>query len=302
MSGLPGSLPVYRHQAPVFSVVTPVYNGAVFIERCYQTLLDQTCQDWEWVVVDDGSDDDTLQRLRRIQDSRLRLFSHPVNRGRGYARAKAIKESRGEWMVVWDADDLYFPDRLERMLDAKNRGYDFCCSYAAVVDNRMSLKGVRGFHPGANGIPKYFVHHSLGCRLDIARKVGYDARFSTGEDATITWVLSAMYRGHFIEEALTVYQEEHDVSVSKAIATNQAQLAQIRAIYAREMLPLSLSQYVTLQVKLLLKRAVLEVMRIAPSIYRTTLRHRSYGITRAEYTLAPERLAYLQRFTISETG
>ena len=302
MSGLRDSMTADKLPAPVFSVITPVHNGAAFIDRCYRILLDQTYQDWEWVVVDDGSTDDTLQRLQGIRDARLRLFSYPVNRGRGYARAKAVEESRGEWMAVWDADDLYFPDRLERMLDAKNRGYDFCCSYAAVVDNRMNLKGVRGFHPGAHGIPKHFVHHSLACRLDIVRRIGYDARFRAGEDATLTWVLSTMCRGLFIKEALTVYQEEQEVSVAKALATNQAQMAQIHAIYARELLPLSLPQYGILQGKLLLKRTILELMRLAPSFYRMSLRRRSYGITQPEYTLAPERLAYLKRFTVPDTG
>lgn len=285
-------------QKPVFSVITPVYNGAAFIERCYQVLLDQTCHDWEWVVVDDGSTDDTLQRLQAIHDTRLRIFSYPVNQGRGHARAMALAESRGEWMVVWDADDVYFPDRLEKTLAAKAAGYDFCCSYAAVLDNRMHLKGVRGFHPPMHGIPRHFVHHSLGCRLDIARRISYDPAFRTGEDATITWVLNATYRGLFIEEALTVYQEEREISVVKAIATNQAQLAQIRAIRARNLLPLTAIHYAAWLGKLLLKRLILEVMRLAPFTYKLTLKRRSYGITQPGYTLSPERLAYLQRFAL----
>ena len=286
---------------PVFSVITPVYNGAAFIERCYRVLLDQTCRDWEWVVVDDGSTDDTLQRLRGISDARVRIFTYPLNRGRGHARDRALAESRGEWMVVWDADDIYFPDRLEKTLEAKAAGYDFCCSYAAVLDNRMRLKGVRGFHPAMHGIPRHFVHHSLGCRLDIARRIGYDPAFRTGEDATITWVLNAMYRGLFIEEALTVYQEEREISVVKAIATNQAQCAQIRAIRKHNLLQLTISQYVTLLGKLLGKRAILETMRFIPSAYSLTLKRRSYGVTRPGYALSAERLAYLERFAVPGT-
>lgn len=285
----------------MFSVITPVYNGAAFIERCYRVLLDQTRRDWEWVVVDDGSTDDTLQRLRRINDARVRIFSYPVNRGRGYARDMALAQSRGEWMVVWDADDIYFPDRLEKTLEAKNAGYDFCCSYAAVLDNRLHLKGVRGFHPATYGIPRHFVHHSLGCRLDIARLIGYDPAFRTGEDATITWVLNAMYRGLFIEEALTVYQEEREISVAKAIATNQAQRAQLQIIRERNLLQLTTGQYSVLLGKLLIKRGILEIMRFVPVAYDLTLKRRSYGVTRSGYTLPAERLAYLERFATSGT-
>lgn len=285
---------------PVFSVITPVFNGEGYIRRCYESLLSQTFDQWEWVVVNDGSTDGTAQIVREIPDERIRLIDYAENRGRGFARTAAIAASRGEWMVVWDADDLYFPDRLERTHDAKRMGYDFCCSYAAVVDNRMQLKGVRGFHPGAHGIPRHFVHHSLGCRMDIARRIGYDPKFRTGEDATITWVLSAMYRGLFIDEALTVYQEEREVSLTKAIDTNQAQIDQIKKIRELGMLPLGLGQYLNLLGRLLFKRTILEMMRLSPSIYRMTLKRRSYGVTLPGYTLSADRLDYLKRFAVPQ--
>lgn len=58
----------------VFSVVTPVYNGAPFIDRCYAVLVEQTFTDWEWVVVDDGSEDETRALVERIDDPRVKLL------------------------------------------------------------------------------------------------------------------------------------------------------------------------------------------------------------------------------------
>lgn len=125
---------------PVFSVLTPVYNGAPYIERCYASLAAQTFGDWEWVVVDDGSTDQTAELVRALNDPRIRLVSYQPNRGRGYARYESLAAATGDWMVVWDADDFYFPDRLDKMNRARLDGYDFFCSYSVVVDNQLRVK------------------------------------------------------------------------------------------------------------------------------------------------------------------
>ena len=61
---------------PTLSVITPVYNGADFVERCYENLLKQSFTNWEWVIVDDGSTDGTAQIVQGIKDPRVRLFSY----------------------------------------------------------------------------------------------------------------------------------------------------------------------------------------------------------------------------------
>jgi len=110
---------------PILSIITPVYNGVSFVERFYKNLLLQTMDDWEWVVVDDGSTDHTADAIGQIKDSRIRLFSYPQNRGRGYARNLAIHESQSDWLVVWDIDDLNFPERFAMIVEAKKENYDF---------------------------------------------------------------------------------------------------------------------------------------------------------------------------------
>jgi len=110
---------------PTFSVITPIFNGEDFVHRCYSLLSMQTFTDWEWVVVDDGSTDKTADLVRQIDDERVRFITYMPNRGRGYARTRALEAACGEWMVVWDVDDLYFPDRLEKINKARLEGYDF---------------------------------------------------------------------------------------------------------------------------------------------------------------------------------
>ncbi len=279
---------------PVLSILSPVFNSSAFVRRSYFTLKSQSFTDWEWIVVDDGSTDNTAEIVKAISDPRIRLFSYAPNRGRGYARNLALEASRGEWMVVWDIDDMYFPDRLEKINQARLDGFDFCCSYAVVVDNDLVIKGVRGFHPRSPGLPRYFVHPTLACRLSVARDIGYDPAFRIGEDAPLTWGLDDNYRGCYIDEALMIYQEEREVNVEKALAANMMHLVQIRRLYRRDLIKAGMIERLALLSKWKLKQTALRLMRIVPSLYRLTLRFRTYGVTAKGWRLAPERIAFLE--------
>jgi glycosyltransferase involved in cell wall biosynthesis len=280
---------------PAFSVLSPVYNSAAFVERSWHCLQQQTFTDWEWIVVDDGSPDDSARIARAIADPRVRVLSYTPNRGRGNARNVALEASRGEWIVIWDIDDMYFPDRLEKINAARLAGYDFACSYAVVVDNDLAVKGVRGFHPRSPGLPRYFVHPTLACRTEVARRIGYDPEFRIGEDAPITWGLDDNYRGCYIEEALAIYQEEREISLGKAIDSKTAHLTQMRKLYRQGMVRAGTLGRFVLLAKWEAKLAVLKLMRVAPDLYRQTLKFRSYGARHEGFQLSPQRMAFLEQ-------
>ncbi len=96
---------------PFISIVMPAYNAARFIEQTMNSLLDQTFRDYEIVVVDDGSTDDTPQKLNQYAD-RVRLIRQP-NQGPEIARNTGIARARGEYVVAFDADDILYPYALE---------------------------------------------------------------------------------------------------------------------------------------------------------------------------------------------
>ena len=99
----------------MISLVTPVYNtGEVFLETA-DSVLAQTFNDWEWLIVDDGSDDAMLALLGEVagRDARIRLIKQ-ANAGAPVARNRGVAESRGEWVKFLDADDLLEPELLER--------------------------------------------------------------------------------------------------------------------------------------------------------------------------------------------
>lgn len=102
---------------PAVSVVTANYNGARHIAAAARSVLDQTLGDLEWIVVDDGSSDGSLQALAEAAggDPRLRVLAQ-ANAGPAAARNRALAEARGRWIAVFDSDDLMAPDRLERLV------------------------------------------------------------------------------------------------------------------------------------------------------------------------------------------
>lgn len=105
-------------RAPAVSIVMPVYNRAQRVGAAIASLLAQTHEDFELIVVDDGSTDATLQTIEtfRARDTRLRLLALPANGGQGLARAIGTDAARGHYVAVMDSDDVALPDRLEKQL------------------------------------------------------------------------------------------------------------------------------------------------------------------------------------------
>ena len=99
-------------QEPFFSVVMPVYKVAPYIQTTLESLYRQTEPDFEIVVIDDGSPDETAEILSRQSDPRLRVFRQE-NAGASAARNRGIREARGRWVAFLDGDDAWVPNHLE---------------------------------------------------------------------------------------------------------------------------------------------------------------------------------------------
>lgn len=94
------------------SVVMAVYNGELYLKEAVESVLSQTYDQFELIIVDDGSTDRTPQILGRMNDPRLRKFRMPVNGGAARALNYAIGKAHGDWIAVHDADDVSLPERL----------------------------------------------------------------------------------------------------------------------------------------------------------------------------------------------
>lgn len=99
---------------PKVSVVMAVYNGEDFLAEAVQSILLQTLTDFEFVIIDDGSQDHSREIIRAFTDPRIRLLCNEVNRGLAVSLNRGIAEARGEFIARMDHDDISLPHRLER--------------------------------------------------------------------------------------------------------------------------------------------------------------------------------------------
>jgi len=104
--------------APFFTVVIPTYNRGGLAAAAVRSVLGQTDADFECLVVDDGSTDDTAALLAGFKDSRLRVFLNEKNRGQHACRNQAIRAAEGEWICFLDSDDLFLAGRLAELRKA----------------------------------------------------------------------------------------------------------------------------------------------------------------------------------------
>jgi glycosyltransferase involved in cell wall biosynthesis len=117
------------------SVIMTVYNGEKFLREAIDSVLNQTFQDFELIIIDDGSTDSTLKIINSYSDSRIRLIENIQNRGQSYSRNLGIKESKGEYVAIMDADDIMYPSRLEKQLDfLQSQNRIICFSWADIIN------------------------------------------------------------------------------------------------------------------------------------------------------------------------
>lgn len=125
------------------SIVMPAYNAAAFISESIRSVLDQTYENWELLVIDDASQDETLDIVKEFiqTDSRIRLHPLPANQGAGFARNIGIKASEGAFICFLDADDLWEPEKLQVQLDFMEQHNAQVCyaSYRLIDEEGRSL-------------------------------------------------------------------------------------------------------------------------------------------------------------------
>lgn len=127
---------------PTISVIIPTYNHAETLPRAIDSVLAQTFEGFELLVVDDGSTDDTADVVAAYDDDRVRYVAHETNRGASVARNTGIERARGEFMAFLDSDDEWLPTKLERQLSCLRRRSDEWIG--AYCEARFALSGNTG--------------------------------------------------------------------------------------------------------------------------------------------------------------
>jgi glycosyltransferase involved in cell wall biosynthesis len=102
---------------PVVSVLIPPYNAEDFIGQAIESVLGQTYQGFEVIIVDDGSTERTRDRVRKFRDTRIHLIAHEQNKGICEARNTGMAAAQGHWIAPMDADDVWYKERLSKLLE-----------------------------------------------------------------------------------------------------------------------------------------------------------------------------------------
>ena len=132
-----------EREAGLVSIIMPSYNTASFIEETIQSVLNQTYTNWELIIVDDCSTDNTDEVLENIKDSRIRYFKNDKNSGAAVSRNKALREAKGQWIAYLDSDDLWMPEKLEKQIHfMETNGYAFSYTNYEEIDVNGNKTGV----------------------------------------------------------------------------------------------------------------------------------------------------------------
>ena len=132
-----------KNSTPLVSVIMPAYNAAAFIEEAIASVQAQTITDWELLVIDDCSADDTCRIIEEISsaDSRVKLLVNERNMGAAGSRNRGLDIFRGQYVALLDSDDYWYPQMLEKMLArAEETKADIIyCSYELVDEQNRKV-------------------------------------------------------------------------------------------------------------------------------------------------------------------
>ena len=117
------------------SIIMPSWNTSNFIAESIQSVINQTYKNWELIIVDDCSTDNTDEVVSFYKDQRIKYLKNEKNSGAAITRNKALREAQGEWIAFLDSDDLWAPEKLEHQINfMKNNGYNLSFTEYEKID------------------------------------------------------------------------------------------------------------------------------------------------------------------------
>lgn len=219
---------------PLVSIILPCYNGERFLRECIDSILAQTYNSFELMVVDDGSTDNTLNILRKVDDKRVRILRNVKNEGIVSCLNKGINAAMGKYIARIDADDYMHRERLEKQVlyleDEKNRNVAVVGSHHYIINSMGKLVGLKQY-PMENDEIKIksffqnpFSHPSVMMRADVVKELKYLKKFKHTEDYDLWFRIFEKHKSANIPEFLTYYRI-HDKNISGLNARIQAENA-----------------------------------------------------------------------------
>lgn len=199
--------------SPPITVIMSVFNGCQWLSESIESVLKQTFTNFEFIIVDDGSTDNSVEIIKRYksQDSRIHLISKD-NSGLADSLNRAIQIARGQWIARLDADDICEPMRLEKqfIFSQHNRSVVFIGTGHSVINSQGQVEGIYSYPTSHEqllsnliNIRKYPAHSSAFFKADTVRALGgYRPRMKRSQDCDLWLRLSEMGRLASLKEPL----------------------------------------------------------------------------------------------------
>jgi glycosyltransferase involved in cell wall biosynthesis len=216
---------------PLVSVLMPCWNSAGTLPAALASLQAQTYENWECILVDDGSTDDPASVVAAAADPRIRYIRLDSNRGRGAARQVALERANGELVAMLDADDWLYPGKLGAQVCVMLRypELSLVSTGMAIVDARNELCGVRRSRSSKDLILRRDQARALRApampfapsmlRADRAKKTGFDASYPIAEDLEFLLRFTTGQAHGILPEIAYVYNEHSSNTVDKVSAS-----------------------------------------------------------------------------------
>ncbi|QNK77416.1 glycosyltransferase family 2 protein [Winogradskyella sp. PAMC22761] len=210
---------------PLISVCIPVYNREKFIKAALKSVLNQTYQNFEIIVVDDGSSDNSVTIIKSIKDTRIKLFKNAVNKGVVFTRNVGLEKASGDFIAVLDSDDTWEANKLQKQIDffKVNPDYGICGTWAKreyvdgntdewkypISDSEIRARLVWG---------SAMIHSSVMFRKRVleANNFSYDNTIKQAEDYDLIRQFVKNTKAHNIEETLVTYAVHENQFTSEA--------------------------------------------------------------------------------------
>ena len=214
----------------LISIGMPFYNAQHYLGYAIESVLSQTYEKWELVLVDDGSSDNSLAiaNMYAENNSRIRVISDGRNKKLPYRLNQLIEESTGDLIARMDADDIMHPERLEKQLSflETNKRYDLVSTGLVSIDKDNIVKGYRkveSLYDDFSNIETSYpiVHPSVMARRSWFKRNKYSEKYPRAEDFEL-WTRAISnndFKMAVLPDLLLYYREEGNLSVDKILNT-----------------------------------------------------------------------------------
>jgi glycosyltransferase involved in cell wall biosynthesis len=188
-------------ETPLISIILPVYNREKYIGESIESILNQTYENFELIIINDGSNDKTENIITKYNDSRIFYYKNENNRGIVFSRNKGISVAKGKYIAMFDSDDIALKKKFEIQIDYMEKKPEIAMTGTYVLHINAAgklLKTKWKLNASSKSIPSiqifrnYFVQSSVVIRKDAIPNNSYSTGFDIVEDSKM-WFDVALY-------------------------------------------------------------------------------------------------------------